>query len=485
MSVPAIIFSTHTLMAQVSGQEKIDRVHSLAQAVTKHGLAYSFYFNPVVDSQLQSLASAPSSALLDSKLNSIVTRIASDLSRGRVLPSKVQGKAYIKDKIFAYQLAANSFLNNAVTPDDFANSVAPKNYQYAEAKNVINLLTSYKVNNTWVVKPPTLVLGTVSRKTVNPPLITFLRQKLNSMGYANDVSLTTYAADLESAIKLFQDENQLQADGVVGSMSWKALDKNLDQLITQASLNLDRTRWLPDQSPSEYVYVNLARQTFQYFQNNNEVLSFKTVNGRLDRQTPMLVDMAKEIVLNPTWTVPRNLFVKDKLAKLRVDPGYIERNHMKLYSDINGREVDPYSVNWNLSPEQLPYTIVQNPGPWNALGFIKFPLTNPFAIYMHDTNERHLFNESMRLLSSGCMRLEKPFDVAEKLLANPQWSVEALKASSENLSTPAEKPSSLYLKKGVAVYAAYKTILINPAGRLISGNDPYEIDSVMYSLAIE
>ncbi len=470
--------------SQQAKNPKIERVQYLANAASKHGLNYSFYFNPAVDTNLQNISATGTTTALDSALSSIVTRITSDLSRGRILPSKAGSKVYIKDKVFAYQALANNFLNSILTAEELVASVAPKNRFYQESFSVLDLLKSYKEQNTWVVKPATLALATVGKKTTNANLIQYLRSKLNSLQYTNDVTVTKYDSGLEAAIKLFQEENNLTADGVVGQMSWGVLEKQIDALISQAILNLDRTRWLPDQNPLEYIYVNLARQTFQYIQNGNEVLSFKTINGRLDRRTPLLVDSSQQIILNPTWTVPRSIFVKDKLDKLRQDPGYALQQKMKVYSDINGKEVDPFSVNWNLPAEQLPYTLVQIPGPWNALGFIKFPLTNPFAIYMHDTSDRKLFAETNRLLSSGCMRLQQPFEVAEKLLASPKWTLDSLKAASEFLPAPADKPTNLSMKKGIPVFAAYKTISLNSAGRLIAVNDPYELDKDLYQIMI-
>jgi L,D-transpeptidase YcbB len=477
------IFSL-SVNAQTSPQLKIERVRSLVSATNSHGLISSLYLNPSVEAGLQTMIASGDSAGLDNRLNSIVTRLASDLSRGRILPSKAGNKVYIKDKPFEHQVLVNSYLNGSLQPDQFINVVAPQNRYYYESKNVLSLLRSYKINNSWITRPSEVVLATVSKKTTNPKLIAYLRLKLNSLGYINDATSTVYDSGLESAIKIYQAENGLGVDGVVGNMSWQFLEKSLDQLISQAILNLDRTRWLPSKNPMEYIYVNLARQTFEYIQNESEVLSFKTINGRVDRQTPLLVDSSTHIILNPTWTVPRSIFVKDKLPKLRENAGYAAQMHMRVVSDVNGREVDPYSVNWNRDPENLPYTLVQKPGPRNALGFIKFPLTNPYAIYLHDTSDRQLFAESNRLLSSGCMRLEKPFEVAEKLLSSPVWTVDSLKSASEYLSTPAQKPTTVNFKRGVPVFAAYKTILVNKAGRLVSANDPYDLDKTLYSKMI-
>lgn len=462
-------------------QQKLQRVQGLARILVGHGLMYSLYLNPVVEAELQGLANS-NSPLLDSRLNAIVTRMASDLSRGRVLPSALDTRTPIKVKPFAYQAQSTNYLNGLISADQFMAVVAPKNRIYIEALTVLKTVMDIKAQNKWATKPAGLVLATIKKGvSINPAVITYARSQLANMGYANNISSTIADADLDAAIRAFQTDNALVADGVAGANTWRALDKSADQLITQAILNLDRTRWLPDQNAAEYIYVNLALQTFQYFENEKETMSFRTVNGRLDRQTPLMVDVSREAVLNPTWTVPRSIFVKDKLEKLRANPGYAEELHAKVYSDITGQEVSPYSIDWNQDPSRLPYTLVQSPGPWNALGRIKFPLTNDFAIYMHDTNERGLFAETDRLRSSGCVRLQKPFELGAKLLAGTKWTADALLNATELAPEQATQPTNVSLKRGVPVYLAYKTLTLS-GGKMISSNDPYGLDSALYSL---
>ncbi len=481
----AVQVYTPMVQAQVAvsqAQQKLQRIQALARALTNHGLMYSLYLNPVIEAELQGLANSNNLAALDPRLAAIVARMASDLSRGRVLPTAVADKAPIKAKAFAHQISATNYLNGSISLEQFMAVVSPKNRIYIEALAALKTVNDLKAQNKWSPKPVGLSLVTIKKGLVNAPVVSYARAQLANFGYANNISNTVVDAELDAVIKSFQTDNALVSDGIAGPNTWKALDKSVDQLITQGMLNLDRTRWLPDQNAAEYIYVNLALQTFQYFQNETEAMSFRTINGRLDRQTPMLIDVAREVVLNPTWTVPRTIFVKDKLSKLReTSGGYALDLHARVYSDINGQEVDPYSIDWNQDPSRLPYTLVQSPGPWNALGRIKFPLTNDYAIYLHDTNERNLFIESDRLRSSGCVRLQKPFDLGAKLLAGTNWTVDSLMAATELAPVQAEKPTSLSLKRNVPVYLAYKT-LTKSGNKLISSNDPYAIDAAMYSV---
>jgi murein L,D-transpeptidase YcbB/YkuD len=471
----------HAQVAVSQSQQKLQRIQALARVINGHGLMYSLYLNPVVEAELQGLASSNNAAALDLRLLTIANRMASDLSRGRVLPTAVADKAPIKAKAFAHQVTAANYLNGSISLEQFMANVTPKNRIYIEALTALKTVADLKAQNKWAPKPTGLTLVTIKKGISNPPVISYARAQLANFGYANNTASTVLDAELDSVIRAFQTDNALVSDGIAGQNTWKILDKSVDQLITQGILNVDRTRWLPDQNAAEYIYVNLALQTFQYFENENETMSFRTINGRLDRQTPMLIDVAREVVLNPTWTVPRTIFVKDKLPKLRESAGYAAELHARVYSDITGKEVDPYSVNWNQEASRLPYTLVQSPGPWNALGRIKFPLTNDFAIYLHDTNERGLFAESSRLRSSGCVRLQKPFDLGAKLLAGTKWTSDTLLAATEFAQVQAEKPTNVSLKRSVPVYLAYKT-LSKSSGKLISSNDPYAIDAAMYSI---
>ena len=462
-------------------QQKMQRLQTLATLLDSHGLMYSLYLNPVIEAELQYLVSSNNLAALELRLVAIATRMASDLSRGRVLPTDVPDKASIKAKPFAHQLSVTNYLAGIISADQFIANVAPKNRIYTDALVILQSIMDLKAQNRWTAKPIGLNLVTIKKGLSNAAVISYARMQLANFGYENNTTSTVLDAELDAAIKAFQTDSGLVADGIAGGNTWKVLDKSADQLITQALLNLDRTRWLPNQNAAEYIYVNLARQTFQYFENETETLSFNTINGRLDRQTPIMVDVAREVVLNPTWTVPRNIFVKDKLAKLRENPGYAFEIHARVISDITGQEVDPFAVDWNQDPSSLPYTLIQSPGPWNALGRIKFPLTNAYAIYLHDTSDRDLFVGTERLLSSGCVRLNQPFDLGAKLLAGTVWTLDAILAATEYAPMQAEKPTNISLKRSVPVYLAYKT-LERSGNKLISSNDPYAVDAAMYNV---
>lgn len=192
------------------------------------------------------------------------------------------------------------------------------------------------------------------------------------------------------------------------------------------------------------------------------------------------MDSVSSVVLNPTWTVPFSIFVKDKLPEIRKDIRFLDRLHMKVIDDVTGKQVDPSTIDWNgQTAENLKYTLVQSPGPGMPWVFIKFPLQNPYAIYLHDTDSRQLFGENLRLYSSGCVRLEKPFELAESLLNLPQWTAQDLQAATENLAFPAEKSTWLKIARPVPVYLIYQTLQIIE-GRIVSLPDYYRLDEAAF-----
>ncbi|MFM6927881.1 MAG: L,D-transpeptidase family protein, partial [Bdellovibrio sp.] len=177
-------------------------------------------------------------------------------------------------------------------------------------------------------------------------------------------------------------------------------------------------------------------------------------------------DYIQEVVLNPTWTVPDTLAIQDKWPMLKNDRRYLV-NH-KMVMTQNGRVVDSTAINWNMqsaydfdqnNPNR--FIITQLPGYDNALGVVKFPLVkNDQAIYMHDTNERDLFNLGERHKSSGCIRLEEPLKLAEYLLQDQNdWSLSKIMQVVPSAIEPQpRKTKYVSLTKKMPVYLMYLTV---------------------------
>lgn len=244
---------------------------------------------------------------------------------------------------------------------------------------------------------------------------------------------------------------------------------------------MEKLRWLPSDLGKKYAFVNLATTEIKVVEDGRPVLKFKTINGRAVRRTPMMIDEVRTVILNPTWTAPSSLARFDKLPSIQKDPNYLNNNFIKAYPSGSRTPVeDVHSVQWkNYSASNFPFTLVQYPGPGNALGKVKFPLQNKFAIYLHDTNEPLKFREqSPRLLSSGCIRLEKPMEFASFVLkdqsvpmgqgwkfkdgrvteVNTKFTEEILMSRVAKTTSFTNEPITLRVVSPLKLYTAYLTV---------------------------
>jgi murein L,D-transpeptidase YcbB/YkuD len=178
------------------------------------------------------------------------------------------------------------------------------------------------------------------------------------------------------------------------------------------------------------------------------------------------------VELNPTWTVPRSIFVKDKLPRIREDLSYLARGNYRV-TDRNGATLDPAAVDW--WADNPPVTLVQAPGADNALGFIKFMFPNAHAVYLHDTNDRGLFDRAERNLSSGCVRIENPFALADLLLAgSPDWS-----AQRRDEILASGRTTRIDLPRPVPIVLTYYTAWADETGTLQFREDIYARDQAV------
>jgi len=249
---------------------------------------------------------------------------------------------------------------------------------------------------------------------------------------------------LERAVRRFQARYGLLVDGIVGRATLPALNVPVAQRIEQIRVNLERLRWLPRQRSPKSIRVNIADFQLQAREADHIVFTMKIIVGKTYRQTPVFSEQMTYLVLNPSWYVPRRIALRDKLPLIEQDPGYLERNGFVLYK--RGAEsqqvIDPASVDWH-SPEAktFPYRLRQVPGDNNALGQIKFMLPNRFNVYLHDTPQRELFSRTTRTFSSGCIRLQRPLQLAVWVMqGNPDWDRAALEQAIANGRERVVKP---------------------------------------------
>ena len=287
-----------------------------------------------------------------------------------------------------------------------------------------------------------------------------------------DEDTDTYDEKLVYAVKHFQTRHGLEADGVIGPRTFLALNQPVSFRIDQLRSSLERARWTLRDVDSDYVLVNIAGAETLLFQDGSLKWKTRSIVGQEYRKTPVFRDVISYMEFNPTWTVPASIFRKDKLARIRNDPAYLSRGGYTVRG-ADGKTLDPASVNW--WSENPGVTLVQQPGPKNALGRVKFMFPNQYAVYLHDTDDRSLFDRSERNLSSGCVRVENPFQLADLLMRDaPDWNSERREAILNS-----GKTTRIDLLKPIPILITYYTAWATPSGEVEFREDIYDRDPAL------
>ncbi|MDX1598146.1 MAG: L,D-transpeptidase family protein [Marinobacter sp.] len=325
-----------------------------------------------------------------------------------------------------------------------------------------------------IVDGPTIRPGMIDNRL---PLI---RQRLIAMGdlmptisLEEQVIERRYTDRVVAAVTRFQARHGLAADGLIGRGTLASLNISPQEKLAQLDANLERWRWLPEELGDTYIIVNIAGFELRLIRKGKEILKTRVIVGRPYRQTPVFSDRIRYLVFNPTWTVPRTIMTEDQLPAIRRDPDYLQKMDFTVYRGWGADRVrvDPETIDWwLLSENNFPFQLVQEPGPHNALGRVKFMFPNKFDIYLHDTPARSLFSRSERTFSSGCIRVEDPFGLASLLLQGQNgWSRDHI-----DRVVNSRQQTTVYLKEPVPVHLEYWTTWVDEDGTLHYRNDIYE-----------
>ena len=280
-----------------------------------------------------------------------------------------------------------------------------------------------------------------------------------------------YEGVLVDGVRAFQRRHGLTADGIVGARTRSALNIPVDQRIRQILVNMERLRWTPDMLGDPHVEVNIAGFELTAVRGGKVVLRMPVIVGKAYRESPVFSDRISYLVLNPDWTVPRVIATEDILPKIRQSPSYLSENGFQVFA-ANGSPVDPGAVDWGrLGVNNFPYRLVQSPGPRNALGTIKFMFPNRFSVYLHDTPSRELFAKDVRTLSSGCIRVAQPVELAEFVLNSGDWD-----AGTVRKEIDAGKTRNVRIAAPVPVHLSYQTAWVGSDGAVQFRDDIYGRD---------
>ncbi|MBN1547196.1 MAG: L,D-transpeptidase family protein [Syntrophaceae bacterium] len=355
------------------------------------------------------------------------------------------------------------------------NSLSPVHLGYRQLRDLLARYRRIEATGGWpVISGGKLAPGHRNARVAMLKRRLFLSGELAAMPTRNR---DLYDNLLVRAVRLFQRTHNLKEDGVVGPATLRLLNMSVKDRIDQIRLNMERWRWMP-RNMDRYILVNIPAFEMRVAEKGFVVLKMRTIVGMEDNPTPSFADQLTQIEINPYWNVPNSIVQKEIIPKVKKDPTYLATQGIRIYRDWqpDAPEILPEEIDWaELIPKKFRYRMVQDPGPLNPLGQIKFLFPNNYNVYMHDTPTRHLFQRQGRTFSHGCIRLEKPIDLAEYLLKNePGWDrKQILKKINSG------EHEVIILREPIPVHIVYFTVWTAANGLTYFRDDLYEYDRLL------
>ena len=390
---------------------------------------------------------------------------------------------HIKGESFNPDIDLAGILNDALkdhTIRKALQNLSPHHQEYLNLQSALKKYRELAAQN----EPSGISVGKILRYGVSQERVRALRNRLIFLGdlkAAETQNPTFFDHDLEKAVKRFQFRHGLTADGIAGEQTVAAMNVSVRTRLRQIEFNMERWRWLPRDLGTKYILVNIANSKLSVVEHNRPIMEMRVVVGKRFRKTPVFSGKMLYLVINPYWNVPTKLALRDLAPKVCSDPGYLAARNIKVYKNWqhDSPEIDPALINWCTLTRKsyFPYKLQQTSGPYNPLGKIKFIFPNKYAVYLHDTPDKSLFDKTLRYFSHGCIRVEKPYLLAEFLLkSNPRWTKEAFLNLLESSTR-----KNVSLNEQIPVYITYITAWEDRNGVVHFLNDVYKQDRILYT----
>lgn len=408
-------------------------------------------------------------AALDVMLTDSVIRLGYHLRFGKVDPFALNPNWNLTQDLMGRDPAVTiQRAIDAPSMPEFADAAIPRVFLY---RRFIDALTEYRklaAAGGW----PALPAGSTLKPGMTDARVPMLAARLAITGdvdaRAAKSATTSYSGDVVTGVEHFQARHGLTADGALGPATLAALNVPVEARIEQLRANLERARWVFYDPESEFLAVNIAGFELYLVRRGEVVWRTRVQVGKPYRSTPIFASTLSYLVFNPTWTVPPTILRQDFLPQLVQDPSYLAKRDIDVL-DRNGALVKQDTIDWS-SSRNLPYQLVQRPGPTNALGRVKFMFPNEHFVYLHDTPSKDLFAKDSRAFSSGCIRVENPLELAQMVLGE-KWDraqIDALLA--------AGRTKTVFLDKPIGVKLLYWTAEVDGTGRVSFFPDVYSRD---------
>ncbi len=459
---------------------RLDRAYDLLHVIIKakdEGLDPADYyfeeFNKYWDS-----TGLGESVQLDLLLSAALYRYSNDVHSGRLSASDLDPDWHIKNEsLNAGRLFAD--VGKKASIAQLLKELPPQHDGYQSLKRQLHNFRELAQQGGW----QRLGWGPVLERGMQHEQVVPLRRRLKLTGdMAVDPfpDMDMYDRWLEEAVMHYQQRHGLEVDGKLGPQTRRSLNVMVSDRIRQIRINMERWRWLPRKLGKRYVMVNMTGFELYIMENGSEVLSMPVIIGMSYRSTPTFSGLISYMEYNPYWTIPKKLVLEDIVPRQLRDPSYLSRKSIKIYKGwANAKEIDPKTVDWsNVDEDTFHYWMRQEPGPKNALGRVKFIFSNPYAVYLHGTPDRHLFDRVVRALSSGCIRVKDPVRLASFLLNDGTQQKEEEVLANIHLGTN----QGVTLPIAIPIYLVYWTAWVDQDGKMNFRHDVYGRDTALNKL---
>ena len=392
----------------------------------------------------------------------------SHLYKGKLDPKKLYNNWDLDEKVFdVNNILIKAFNKNKL--DSIVDNVQPKTATYKQLLKALEIINTFPDDDINTIES----VDKIVLNDTNSALINIKKRLLYWNDLSGKDSLTKiYNQKTFEAVKRFQERHGLASDGVIGIGTIKALNYSKENRKKQIIANLERWRWYPSELAENYFIINIPDYSLNVVENQDTTLVRNVVVGTSKRRTPVITSFLKTVVFNPTWTVPPTILKEDVVPAMKRNRNYLAKKNITIY-DTSGNVVDPISWNEN-KPNN--YRYVQSPGYSNSLGLMKILFPNHHSVYLHDTNHRNIFGRNNRSMSSGCVRVENPLELAQHILdvdGNwPQNRIDTIIAS--------KKTMSFKITKKYSLYQWYWTAW-SKKNQLLFRADIYNLDSDLYA----
>ncbi|HEV8581178.1 MAG TPA: L,D-transpeptidase family protein [Thermoanaerobaculia bacterium] len=394
---------------------------------------------------------------LDVELTYTYLSLAAHLARGRLQPKTIHAEWYTKPR----SVDLDARLGQALAAEDahqivkILRSLTPPYVDYERLRQALVHYRALMAKGGWGAMSP----GPDLRPGDRGPQVAALRARLAALGdlpatvKPPDPGTDVFDGDVAAAVSRFQRRHGLEITGKVDEETLAELNVPVQDRVRQLQVNMERWRWLPATLGDHYIVVNVPEFRLDVVEAEKTAMTMRVIVGKDQSRTPAFSDKMSYIEVNPYWNVPESIANAEILPKLAADPGYLASHNMEYVGE--------------------PPRLRQRPGGDNPLGKLKFMFPNDFNIYLHDTPAGHLFSKAERSFSHGCIRIEKPFELATYLLrGDPKWTPEALQAAIDS-----GENTTISLPRPLPVHILYWTAWADPDGTVEFRKDIYGHDA--------